>query len=195
MKNSILILGITILIGALSIFSCLSIIGDKLTGDKNEGLACPPLPENFKESDLVGSWIGRYFENKERIIIRDDGTYKQIFSNDFLNFESEWQKWYIEYAPQGYIRLHMVGMRRCDGLESECNDPGGGLPSHTLVINPCDNISMAYPDDEITLFVTGSTSDTPRGIMFQQATFAGSDWKYTFRLEEPENQLDGSAVP
>lgn len=185
MKNPILILGITIFTGVLTTCCCLSVFANKLVDDKNNGLACPPIPESFKEADLVGSWIGRYFENKEKLIIREDGTYQQIFSNEFLNFESEWKKWFIEYDSHGYVRLHMVGMRRCDGIESECNDPGGGLPRDTLVINPCDNLSMTYPDDEIILFVTGSTSDVPRGIMFQQATFAGSDWKYTFRLEEP----------
>ena len=152
---------------------------------KAKAPACPPLPQNFTESDLVGTWIGKYFESTDRLIIRADGTYKQIYSSDPpIYFESDWQKWYIENDPDGYIRLHLEGMRRCDGLYSECNDPGGGLPSQTLVINPCTETSMTYPNNEIIVFVTGSLSDVPRGIMFQQASFAGSDWSYTFRLEE-----------
>lgn len=184
MKNYTLIIGLTIFSGLMA-FCCLSVFGIRLGGDKNKIESCPSLPENFAKDHLVGSWIGSYFENTERLLIREDGTYKQIFSNDFLNFESDWQEWYIEYDPNGYVRLHMVGMRRCDGLESECNDPGGGLPGHTFVINPCENNSMTYPDNEVILFVTGSLSDVPRGIMLQQAAFAGSDWSYTFRLEEP----------
>jgi len=152
---------------------------------KAKAPTCPPLPQNFTESDLVGTWIGKYFESTDKLVIRADGTYKQIYSSDPpRNFESDWQKWYIENDSNGSIRLHLEGMRRCDGLDSECNNPGGGLPSQTPVINPCTQTSMTYPSNEIIVFVTGSLSNVPRGIMFQQARLAGSDWFYTFRLEE-----------
>jgi len=138
---------------------------------KVEASACPPLPKDFTEPDLVGTWVGKYFESTDKLIIREDETYKQIYSSaPPINFESDWQKWYIEYDPDGYIRLHLVGMRRCDGLDDECNNPGGGLPPQTLVINPCTKTSMTYPNGEIIIFVTGSLSDVPRGIMFQQAS-------------------------
>lgn len=157
-------------------------------GNQNaDASACPPLPKDFTESDLVGTWIGKYFGNIDRLIIRADGTYKQIYkfnTNEPSGFESDWQEWRIEYDPHGYIRLHLTGMRRCDGLDSECNNPGGGLPSGDLVINPCEETSLTYPKNEVILFVTGSLSNVPRGIMFQQAKLAGSDWSYTFRLEK-----------
>ena len=145
--------------------------------------ACPPLPTSFTESDLVGTWIGNYFGNIDKLIIRADGTYKQVYSGDYVNFESDWQKWYIEYDKDGFVRLHLEGMRRCDGLDSECNDPGGGLPSGTIAVNPCLPGEVVL-NDEVILFVTGSLSDVPLGIMFQQARLAGSDWTYTFRLEK-----------
>ncbi len=152
---------------------------------KAEVSACPSLPKDFTESDLVGTWVGKYFQSTDKLIIREDGTYQQIYSSDPpRNFESEWQKWYTEYDSSGYLRLHLVGMRRCDGLNSECNNPGGGLPPGTEVFNPCTETSMFYPQNEVIVFVTGSLSDVPRGIMFQQATLVGSDWSYTFRLEK-----------
>lgn len=187
MKNRVPVIAIALFSGLVVMCCCFIALRNILLGNNDiiETKSCPPLPDNFSKDYLVGTWIGRYFESTERLMVKEDGTYKQLYSNDFFNFESDWQKWYIEHDPSGYIRLHMIGMRRCDGLESECNDPGGGLPKGTLVINPCENTSMIYPDDEIILFVTGSYSDVPRGIMIQQAALAGSDWSYTFRLEEP----------
>src|SRR6266487_3959444 len=77
--------------------------------------ACPPLPSSFTESDLVGTWIGKYFQSTDKLIIHADGTYKQIYSSDPpINFGSDWQKWYVEYDKDGYVRLHLAGMRRCD---------------------------------------------------------------------------------
>ena len=145
--------------------------------------ACPPLPKNFTESDLVGTWTGDFDGNIDKLIIRADGTYKQIYSSDFLNFESDWQKWHTEYDTDGYLRLHLAGMRRCDGVDSECNDPGGGLPNDSSVVNPCTPEWITL-DDEVILFVTGSTKDVPKGIKLRQARLAGSDWTYWFSLEK-----------
>ena len=74
-------------------------------------------------------------------------------------------------------------MRRCDGLDSECNDLGGGLPSDSRAINPCAPGYVTL-DDEVILFVTGATIDVPRGIILRQAKLAGSDWTYSFRFAE-----------
>ena len=151
--------------------------------------ACPPLPSNFKESDLVGTWIGHYFSNIDKLIIRADGTYKQIYSSDPpINFESDWQKWWLESNPNGYALLHMQGMRRCDGTDTECNNSGGGLPYDSLVINPCkaEDLHLTH---EVILFVTGYAKPIPRGIILRQARLAGSDWTYGFFLDEYWNTM------
>lgn len=172
-----------VFIGIITACSCLSI--SKLTSNEDniETPACPAPPTNFSESDLVGTWIGKYFGNVEKLIIRSDGTYKQIYSDGTLNFESDWQKWYMEYDPNGHVRLHLAGMRRCDGLDSVCNDPGGGLPVGEAALNPCEPGSLSF-DDEVILFVIGPASDVPRGILLLQAKVGGSEWNYTFRLDE-----------
>jgi len=145
--------------------------------------ACPLLPINFTESDLIGTWIGKYFGDVDKLIIRDDGTYKQIYSSDFINFEREWQKWWTEYDSHGYLRLHLEGMRRCDGSKETCNKPGGGLPNGKQALNPCEPGGLDF-NQEVILFVTGSTSNPPKGIMLQQGKIEGSEWSYTFRLEK-----------
>lgn len=183
-----IVIGIIVVL-ALPVAMCViclgasSLISFYRTDKKTESPACLPLPTSFSESDLVGTWTGYYFGHIDKLIIQADGTYKQIYSGDYINFESDWQKWYIEYDKYGYLRLHLAGMRRCDGLESECNDPGGGLPSSRTVVNPCPSGEVIL-DDEVILFVTGTTSDVPLGILLRQARLAGSDWTYTFNLEK-----------
>jgi hypothetical protein len=180
-----IVIGITTVL----IFTCVmclcisSLISFYRTEKEAKTPACPPLPKNFTESELVGTWIGNYFGNVDKLTIRADGTYKQNYSGDYINFESDWQKWHVEYDKDGYARLHLAGMRRCDGLDSECNDPGGGLPSDSPAVNPCTPEWIAL-NDEVILFVTGTTSDAPLGIILRQARLAGSDWTYTFRLEK-----------
>jgi len=144
--------------------------------------ACIPLPESFRESDLIGTWIGKYFGNVDKLVIRADGMYKQIFSSDSLNFESEWQTWSFEYTPNGFGRLHLHGMRRCDDTDSICNNPGGGLPLGEVAINPCESEYISY-QGEVILFVTGSTNNVPKGIVLWQARLAGSDWTWGYQLQ------------
>jgi hypothetical protein len=152
--------------------------------EKAEAPACPPLPKDFTESDLIGTWIGNYFGSIDKLKIRADGTYKQIYSSEPpINFESDWQKWHIEYDNSGYVRLHLAGMRRCDGTDTECNDPGGGLPTDSPAVNPCTPEWLKF-DDEVILFVAGTTKNVPKGIVLRQARLAGSDWTYSFSLEK-----------
>lgn len=55
---------------------------------------CPPLPETFTEADLVGTWVASYFlHDTDTLIVRADGTYKQIYDDPDAGFryESDWQ--------------------------------------------------------------------------------------------------------
>lgn len=178
---------IVVLAGFVIACSCLTILSRYANPNRiavtTEVPTCPELPDNFSESNLIGTWTGRYFGNVDRLIIRADGTYKQIYSAEGLNFESNWETWYIEYDPQGYARLHLAGMRRCDGLDSVCNDPGGGLPNGEQALNPCESGPLSF-EDEVILFVIGTTSDVPREILLLQAKIGGSEWTYTFRLDQ-----------
>ena len=155
--------------------------------EKIETLPCPPLPESFTEADLVGTWVAEYFggEATDRLVIRADKTYKQIYSSEWLNFETEWKNWSLEHRSDGLVLLHLDGMRRCDDLESICNHPGGGLPSGEMAINQCNEGNEGYISysDEGILFVTGYHQNVPRDIVLRHPRLAGSEWTYSFRLE------------
>jgi hypothetical protein len=143
---------------------------------------CLRLPKGIDESSLVGTWIGKHFGATDELIIRADGTYKQIYSEGTMKFESDWQKWWLEYAVDDTIRLHLSGMRRCDDTDSTCNNPGGGLPAGVVAINPCTPEYITY-SKEVILFVSGYSKNVPRGIVLWQAKIAGSDWNFAYQLQ------------
>ena len=143
---------------------------------------CLPLPKGFDESSLVGTWVGKYFGTTDELIVRADGKYKQIYSSGTLKFESDWQNWQLEHDIDGYVRLHFIGMRRCDDTDSVCDNPGGGLPTGVVAINPCTSEYITY-SNEVILFVAGYYGNVPRGIVLWQAKIAGSDWNFGYQLQ------------
>lgn len=74
---------------------------------------CQPPPESFQESDLVGTWVAKY----DTLILKEDGTYKQIYDNPQTgdHYESDWQEWWVEYRESGIPYLHLKGMKP-DGI-------------------------------------------------------------------------------
>lgn len=148
---------------------------------------CPALPESFTEDALIGTWSADYANgNIDTIIIREDGTYKQIFSSTVpsLSFESSWKKWWIEQRDSGYLRLHLEGMRRCDDLESICQNPSGGLnPDLDRTIDYCENVNITM-ENQVILVVTGTQYNVPKGIVLRHARLSGSNWSYVFEFQD-----------
>jgi hypothetical protein len=142
--------------------------------------ACRPLPESFTESDLIGTWVANYGGRpiKDMLVIREDYTYKQIFTDippdqtsrdewQDRSFESDWKRWWIEYRPSGYIRLHMEGMRKCDNTDEMCARSGGGVsPDYLLTADVCEDEIITMPD-EVVLTVAGYPVPVPRGIVLR----------------------------
>jgi hypothetical protein len=151
---------------------------------------CPPLPNSFQINDLIGTWQAKYGDGStDTLIIQGDGKYKQIYNDPSskLSFESGLLDWQAEKRESGFIRLHMIGMHRCDDLGSVCTRQGGGVdPKELRSIDYCEGQVIEMPN-EVVLIVTGvpsSNSNIPRGIWLRQTRLAGVDWSYTFELQE-----------
>ena len=73
-----------------------------------------PPPSDFKEEKLVGSWETRYGRRTDKLVLRDDGTFKQIYRDptqgDYA-YETPWNEWWLERFADGRIRLHLHGAR------------------------------------------------------------------------------------
>ncbi len=155
---------------------------------------CPSLPPTFSKNNLIGVWVVSYRggDDTDMLILRADNTYKQIYDAPLSNlrYESGWQEWWIEYRESGYLRLHLKGMHLCDDLESICRREGGGLnPTEYTSIDYCEN-QVVEMQDEVVLVVTGipgsEISSFPRGITLRQLRIAGSDWTWSFRFQNVE---------
>lgn len=73
-------------------------------------------PDSFRESLLVGTWYTSYMEwGEETLIIRPDGTFRQIYHNHANNgdfsFETPWNRWWVERLPDGRMYLHLMGAK------------------------------------------------------------------------------------
>ncbi|HUW14590.1 MAG TPA: hypothetical protein VM537_33025 [Anaerolineae bacterium] len=73
-----------------------------------------PLPPDFTEEDLVGTWETRYGRRTDKLVLRDDGTFKQMYRDitqgDYA-YETPWSEWWLERFADGRIRLHLRGAR------------------------------------------------------------------------------------
>jgi hypothetical protein len=149
-------------------------------------MGCPRIPDTFIETDLIGTWEVSYGHRVfDTLILREDGAYKQIFTNHSADYryESDWKEWWVEYRDSGYIRLHLSGMRRCDDVFSICEREEGGIgPGLLWAVDYCEDIIVEMPN-EVILIVTGTDEIVDRGIVLRQTRLSGSDWTWSFHLQ------------
>jgi hypothetical protein len=77
--------------------------------------------------DLTGTWYAGNPTRNDTLIIREDGTYKQLIhiENDY-DFESDWQPWRLEYTNDGNL-VHLEGLNLCAAFMNldDCENTGG----------------------------------------------------------------------
>ncbi len=66
----------------------------------------PGPPKDFQLNLLDGVWEARYSaEEVDQLVIRSDGTYKQVFRRGQRLIESEWHYWELEHLDSGNTRI------------------------------------------------------------------------------------------
>lgn len=169
-----------IIASAIVIFACSS---------ESEQSKCTPVPEKFSEKDLVGTWFAGSVSDPVRndtLIIRDNGTYKQIIhiGTPLFDYESEWLSWWLEYGENGIAYLHLEEMRLCAYWPSmDCQELGGG---DIYWYDFCQEQWLQTPNEGIimVLGIPKRFTQTPRGIdLFLLRKFSESAWKY--ELQQP----------
>jgi len=152
---------------------------------------CPPLPETFQESHLIGTWQAEYGASTDTLILREDGTYKQIFARhtDDYRYESAWNRWWLEHRASGGLYLHLDKMRRCDQWEELCYKEGGG-GGDWVYWDFCEDRGVRMPD-EVVLIVLGVSKDeekwygpVPRGIWLWHMVADPDSGSFHFTLQE-----------
>ena len=143
---------------------------------ESQSSGCIPPPDAFAEADLVGTWTAgwsRPGKPDDTLIIREDGTYKQILDLEYaegppFKYESDWQLWRLEYGENGQPYLHMAGMRLCAyaGGYIDCNVVGGGEAPEAQWYDFCQE-TWVNMSGEGVLIVQGwprNASETARDV-------------------------------
>jgi len=155
---------------------------------------CTLPPEDFSEIDLEGVWQATRLPDRDTLIIRGDGTYKQVIHKENLdyegsefNYESEWLTWYMESTESGYFYLHMEGLRLCAGiLRRDCEIVGGG---ERKWYDPCRGQYIPMENKGV-LVVLGDKSylnRPPRGIQLMLLTSSSEhSWGYELINTTPQ---------
>ena len=130
---------------------------------------CQP-PNGFSEATVVGTWLSGYDRTQmDKLIIREDGLYKQIIrleAPSYYDYESEWLPWSIKYAENGVAYVHLVGWNKY------------GFTPHLISENGEDRVGITYIDfcqfpssiiTEMKVYV-GSTMPVDEGIFTVMST-------------------------
>jgi hypothetical protein len=121
---------------------------------------CTLPSEGFTVADLVGTWIAGTPDQRDTLIIKADGTYKQIIHIEFSelppkNFESDWQKWWLERGNNGVPVLHLEGYRLCGYNAGISCDILGGSGVHMCQVDykeiAGEGVLYVMGESEITL--------------------------------------------
>jgi hypothetical protein len=72
-----------------------------------------PPPTTFKDEDLVGTWQAHYDGSVDTLILKADGTFKQVYEDrheeDYV-YETPWNEWSVDRYP-GRVRIYLQGGR------------------------------------------------------------------------------------
>jgi hypothetical protein len=193
---------ITVILSALFIAGCsageYNVVGDynpaqqSYTGvvaAKDAQRGCPSLPETFQESDLVGTWNVIAGETGSMTLtIKSDGTYKQEYDYPRLryHYESDWQKWKLDFQDNSTSYVHFQGMQSCSGT---CSSSAGGQ-----WYDFCEQKMISVMDNEMTLLLVGVPTATlslppdspraiPRGIKMYEPVLDPDSNPVVYRLK------------
>jgi hypothetical protein len=131
-----------------------------------------PPPATLDDEDLAGTWETHYGRSVDTLILRSDGTFKQVYTSGYVEgyvYETGWESWGMQRLGDGRVRLRLEGARfYADGIaiaeEGGWGD-GSGSFYDPITIRPVDmngklllNVRLD-PDRELILYQMWSTGD------------------------------------
>ncbi len=162
----------------IGVSSCLS---PRIRYDQPEEVSrCSPPSATFSEETLAGTWIAGSSGHMDTLIIKTDGTYKQVVHVDLaegppIDYESDWQTWYLEYSKDNIPYIHLTGYRFC-GMNTDipCNVRDGD--GHDF----CRNEYVPMNGEGILIVL-----ETPNEHYYYLHYPLGSENSYMYRFQGP----------
>lgn len=113
------------------------------------------LPQDFKKSDLVGTWKmvgGKVGGGEMSLTLKDDGSFQQTYdySPGGYHYTSEWLRWWLQPRENDVPLVHLEGMRWCTHM---C------FTSKGTWYDFCKGEMITFYDDEVILLVTGVVTE------------------------------------
>jgi len=130
---------------------------------------CEPVPDNFQETDLVGTWQTIFgMSLTDTLNISETGFYTQVSVDNATSYhyESEPHKWWVERRDDGGTYIHFERMLFCGGV-LDCIDPHEKPGYYDF----CSDHWFEM-EDEFVLAVVGDKS-VPRGMRLRHMRPAG----------------------
>ena len=133
---------------------------------------CDPVPDDFQETDLVGTWQTIFgLSLKDTLSVLETGFYTQDSVDNVTgyHFVSEPKRWWLEKQDDGGMYVHFEGMLFCGGVQY-CVDP------HEAEMGFYDFCSDRWfeMDGEFVLAVIGDPS-VSSGIWLRHMRPAGNE--------------------
>lgn len=129
-------------------------------------------PQDFKASDLVGTWKSEWQEgpSSQILVFRSDGTFSQTYILKASGQEFDTQgTWFIVGAPEGCTYIHANGMRYYYGPESfvqSGNRNPDGTPA--LFWDACRKTVVEMPEF-VLLGVGHDVGQSPQTFLYLMA--------------------------
>jgi hypothetical protein len=144
----ILFRSLVLSLAVLSSSGCGSVPSDSESG-------CPLPPEGIGKIDLIGTWKMETANGRKDLLIFDEhGQFIQVVEapDFYIEYESDWQDWWIEFSHEGMPQLHLSGMSLCGWAPDEvsCEVSGSG---QTWWFDVCSDNTFQMPEGEIVLFI------------------------------------------
>ncbi len=176
------IVGCCVILGVIGLLFFSSFLGENGRANK-----CTLPPTNFSEQDLVGTWWAGYEsepKHSDTLIIRDDGTYKQIIHLDvpMVDYESDWQSWWLEYHESGIPYLHLEGMSFCAmNPNFDCGHPTGKQYPYDF----CEDRTIAVENEGVLIVIGYTQSAVPPFSGVNLWFPLGSENTWVYSIQEP----------
>jgi hypothetical protein len=150
---------------------------------------CSLLPNEFTASELAGTWAAGWPSHTDTLVIKADGTYKQIIHIDSISrppidYESDWLSWHVEYSENKIAYLHLDGMRFC-GMNDEIPCEQRNSDGYDF----CQNKSIQMSNEGILIVLAGHDDQLPGtkvpGYHIHLDYPMGSENSWSYSLQRP----------
>lgn len=134
-----------------------ALISGCASAQSEERTRCSPPPPGFAKETVIGTWVAGFPPDQvDKLVFREDGQYMQTVHVPAhgIDYESDWQEWWVEFPEQGNPYIHLEGMSLCGWApdQASCEIAGSGTASW---YDACMDTTFRMPPSEVILIVTG----------------------------------------